>query len=155
MSPPHPVGEEEQCAGGQQGKADEHRAAVQRLHPALDGQHQKQGKRTHNDEQNQPAHLECLFRGTGGALSHQLPAHLDELSHHAPDFLPVIDHYSYQRAQMQQHIEEHAALLRRLKSEKVLKQGQMTGAGDGQKLCQTLNQSQNDCAQKGHGNASF
>ena len=64
----------------------------------------------------------------------------DQLRHHGADITPVGDKDRRQRAQMQQHIEEFRH--HRVDLQQVLGNGQMAGAGDGQKLCNTLYQTQ-------------
>ena len=69
----------------------------------------------------------------------------EELPDHIDDVTPVVDAHRDQSAEMQQDGKEHVQLLRvLLRGEKVLKQRQVAGAGDGQKLRHAL--------QETHGN---
>ena len=84
----------------------------------LHRQHQKQRQRSHDHQQDHPP-------GRGripGALpmAGHLPDAAAELQHHVRQLLAIVDNNGNQRAQMQQHVEKQAGLLRRLKAQKIL-----------------------------------
>ena len=74
----------------------------------------------------------------------QIPDSVDQLHDHPPDVLPISHEHRNQGAQMQQDIKKIRRRRDARLAQEVLRNGQMAGAGDGQKLCQALNQAQQD-----------
>lgn len=68
----------------------------------------------------------------------------EKLPDHIHNILPVVDAYGHQCSKMEQHRKEEVGLLRILSAEKILEQGQVAGAGNGQELRHAL--------KKAHGN---
>ena len=68
----------------------------------------------------------------------------------ARDVLAVGEADADQGAQVQQHVEEHAVVLRRGQAEEILENGEVAGAGDRQKLRQALDQAQKHRLQDRH-----
>ena len=64
----------------------------------------------------------------------------EELHDHIPDLSPISDEHRHQRAQMQQHVEKRRDIRRVEGAQQTLRDGQMAGAGDGQKFGQSLDQ---------------
>ncbi len=110
------------------------------------------GQSAYDNEQDHPPQAHGLGGRPGGALAADLLAHLEKLQDHALDVLPVIDEDCDQCAEMEQHVKEHARIRQ---AEEVLEQGQVSGTGNGQKLRQSLNQSEKDRGQKIHTGSSF
>ena len=81
-------------------------------------------------------------------MVHQIPDAAEKFRHHILNILPVGHEHRQQRAQVQQHIKKFRNL--RLQIQQVLRNGQMAGAGNGQKLCHTLDQSQKERCKNRH-----
>ena len=73
-----------------------------------------------------------------GKVSHAA----DQLPEHILDLPPVGHEYGHQGTQMQQHIEKLRHYTGILHTQQVLGNGQMSAAGNGQKLSKTLDQAQ-------------
>ena len=78
----------------------------------------------------------------GRGVMYQIADAGEEFQNHVPDILPVGREHGHQGAQVQQHVEKFRDL-QALHTQQVLGNGQMAGAGDGQKLRDALNQAQN------------
>ena len=119
----------------------------------LYGQDQKQGQGAHHDEQDQPP-------GGGDFLLRASPVngvadHLEKFQYHFFDVRPIGGKYRCQSAQMEQHVKEYVVSALHTQAEKILGNGQVAGAGNGQKFCNTLDKSQEQSVQQGHGEASL
>ena len=113
---------------------------VKLLHLIVDRQDQKQRQRRQNDHEHQARGgkllLSLLSRQTRVAEKREC------LAHHGHDVPPVDDADGNERAQMQQNIEKQMAVFRRRHMKQVLQDGQMAGAGNRQKLCDALHQTE-------------
>ena len=134
----HPVGEKEDAAGDQQGTADKNGVGAKGLYLALKGQHQKQRQGAHNDQQHQPPGLGRVAPGgLAGKKRGQTP---EKLRNHLYHILKIVDAYGHQGGKVEQDVKE---IVRLFHAEEVLEQGQVPGAGDGQKLSHALDKAQN------------
>ena len=132
-----PVAEKQQEAGDDQGGADEYHTVLQALHRVLDRQDGKQGQRTQNDQQDQAAGRGYRRRG---AVVDQITDAAEKFPHHVADVLPIGHEHRQQRTQMQQYVVESGDL--GVDVQQILGDGQMAGAGDGQKFRHALNEAE-------------
>ena len=141
----HQVTGKEEKTRHDQGAADEHHVVAQPLHRAAHRQHRKEGQRGNDDQHDHPPGRGHGRRGTAPG---QIADAAEELSDHIQNVLPIGHKYRQQRTQMQQHVVELRNL--RLQVQKVLGNGQMTGAGNGQKLSNSLHKAQQNRTQICH-----
>ena len=141
----HHVAGIQQKAGDDQRHTDEHHVAAQVLHRITDGQHGEEGQRGKDDQQD---HAPGRRHRRGRGAPHQISRTTEELADDVRNVLPVGHEHRQQRTQMQQHVIELRHL--RLQVQKVLGNGQMAGAGNGQKLRNALNEAQQKSRQIGH-----
>ena len=66
----------------------------------------------------------------------------EELQDHVSDVRPIVDKDGNEGAQVQEHIEEQSPALCAAQAEEILEQGQVSGAGDGQKFRHALDEAQ-------------
>ena len=135
-----PVAGKEQQSGKHQGACHEVEIITQALHQIFHRQHRKEGQRAHDDQQNQTS---GRGHGIGGGSMGQIPDPGEKLHHHLPDILPVGNKHGDEGAQVQQHIVK----IRHIdgtRGQQMLRNGQMAGAGNGQKLRYALDQAQQD-----------
>ena len=141
MTSGHPVRHKQQRTGQHQGKRDKKGVLIQQLHAVLDGEHQQQRQSGHNDHQNHTAgrNIRRLALGQLAQMNHaeKLPQQLTNIP-------AVRKEHGHQRAQVQQHVEKHVVMLHIGQLKKMLKQRQVSRAGDGQELRDALHQTQND-----------
>lgn len=76
-----------------------------------------------------------------GGLAHGGDAP-EELQDHVFDVLPIIEEDGDEGAQVQEHVEEQSPALCAAQAKEVLEQGQVSGAGDGQKFRHALDEAQ-------------
>ena len=146
----HTVRDEENAAREDEKQADGNRVVVKLLHLVLDRKDEHERERGKDDEQHEARHRErTTVRALAGAQSLALEEP-DQLAHHLHDVAPIDDEDGNERAEVEHDVKEQMALLRGGHVKQILQHGQMSGAGDGQKLCNALHQTENDCIQNGH-----
>ena len=102
----------------------------------MEGQNDEQRESADDDHQQKPRpHMlaPCLSR-----RELRLPKNGKGVAENGFDVLPIDSQNGDHRAQMQQHVEEHMSLLRRLHMKHVLQHRQMSGAGYGKKFRDAL-----------------
>ena len=72
----------------------------------------------------------------------QLRADAVDVPNHLPDIPPVGGEHRRQGPQMEKHVKEYVVAPRHLQPQQVLGDGQVAGAGNGQKFCHALDDAQ-------------
>ena len=72
----------------------------------------------------------------------------EKLMEHIPDVRPVGGEHRRQRAQMEQYVKKVRRRGKPRLTQQILRDGQMSGAGNGQKFRNALNDAQNDGGQQ-------
>ena len=145
-----PVGQEEQKTGDEECTADENGVGIKSLHPILHRQHQKERQRAENDKEDHPTAQPVRLLPLG-ELAHA--DHGKELQNQRFDLTPIGHKDGHKGAQMEQHIKEHVFFAVG-DAHHILEEGQMAGAGNGQKLGNALNEAKKDCGKVCHMAAS-
>ena len=125
---------------------------VELLDLVVDRQDQKQRQRRQNDHEHHARSGKLLLPLRGWQT--RVAEKREHLTHHGHNVPPVDDTDGNERAQMQQNIEKQMAVFRRRHVKQVLQDGQMAGAGDRQKLCDALHQTEYNRIPDAHGHTS-
>ena len=132
------VGQPQQAAGHQEAEALHHDAVVRReaCHRVLEKQHDKQRQDGEDQQQDHPPPAVHLPEGEPPLCN--LPHHGKKFPDQAQDGGPEGDEYRYQGAEMEHHRKGDRTV--RAAAGKILEEGQVSRAGDGQKLGKSLDQ---------------
>ena len=125
---------------------------IQLLHFVVDRQDQKQRQRRKDDHKYHARRRKLL----PALLSRQarIAEKRERLAHHGHDVPPIDDADRNECAQMQQHVKKQMAVLCGRHMKQILQDRQMSGAGDRQKLCDALHQTEQNRIPDGHGYTS-